>query len=129
MPRLPTTLLTIAAAASTAACSMRTRAPDEYRNDTQALLETRRPQIKSCYDSALKTFPTTGGTVTVRFIVESETGKIASASVDEGRSTAPPQLRECVLRSMDGLVLTPGDGNEGQATFTWELQPATKPAT
>jgi len=129
MPRLHTKLFAIAAAATTAACSMRTRAPDEYRDDTQALLETKRAEIKTCYDAALKGFPTTGGTVTVRFVVESETGKVASASVDEGRSTAPPQLRDCVLRAMDGLVLTPGDGNEGQATFTWEFRPATTPAT
>jgi hypothetical protein len=129
MPRLPTKLVAIAVAAGATACSMRTRAPDEYRDDTQALVETKRPEIKSCYDSALKSFPTTGGSVTVRFVVQSETGKVVSASVDEARSTAPPALRECVLRAIDGLVLAPGDGNEGQATFVWQFRPAAASAS
>jgi hypothetical protein len=109
-------------------CSPTPRGPEQYRDDTQALLETRRPALKQCYDTALKSSPTIQGKITVRFTVASETGKLVDAKVDEAASTAPESLRACVLRALDGLVLTPADGQDGHATFVWEFRVAPPPA-
>jgi len=37
-----------------AGCSFHARSPDEYRDATQALLDTKSADIKTCYDGALK---------------------------------------------------------------------------
>ena len=57
-------------------CSFIARGPDQYREDTRALLETRNPQVKSCYDRVLQTDPSAAGKVTVNFEVEKKTGTI-----------------------------------------------------
>jgi hypothetical protein len=103
-------------------CSLPARGPEQYRDDTQALLDTRRSAIKECYDAALKSSPTSEGTVTVRFTVASETGKLVNTKVDETSSTAPEAMRECVVRALDGLVFTPPDEHDGEATFVWEFR-------
>ena len=112
---------------ATSACSITARSPDQYRDDTQALLQTRREQIGSCYDVALKTYPTSAGRVTVRFTVEEDTGKITSLAIDDAASSAPPALRECVLRALGGLALAPPDARPGDATFVWEFSPSPAP--
>jgi hypothetical protein len=109
-------------------CSQMARGPEQYRDDTQALIETRRPAIKECYDAALKSSPTSEGRVTVRFTLASETGRLVEAKVDEASSTAPPAVRECILRALDGLVLSPADDQDGHATFVWEFRVAPPPA-
>jgi len=106
-----------------AGCSFAARSPDMYRDDTQKLLDTRNAQLKACYDDALKTDAKMAGTVTVQFVVEPETGKVTKAAIDKTKSTAPDALGQCVIRSVDGLVLQPPDANEGQATFSYEFKP------
>jgi hypothetical protein len=125
------TLTLIALVLGATGCTFMARSPERYRDDTEALLQTRAAAIKSCYNEARKSFPTTEGRVTVRFTVERETGKIAGAAVDEGQTTAPPALHECVLEALDGLALSPPDDREGQATFVWEFHapPESAPAT
>ena len=59
-----------------AGCSFHARSPDEYRDATQALLDTKSADIKTCYDDALKGKSDLAGTVTVHFTVEAETGKV-----------------------------------------------------
>jgi hypothetical protein len=120
-------ITTFALLAGAAGCSFVARGPEQYRDDAQALLETKQPAIKECYDAALKGHPTTEGRITVRFTVQNETGKIVSPNVDEAQTTAPPALRECVLKALNGLVLTPPDAQDGQATFVWEFRVASKP--
>ena len=107
-----------------AACSATKRSPTAYRQDTQAVLETRRDRIASCYDKALDTNPQTSGLVTVRFVVEKKTGTFVKATVDPTRTNASEALVLCVLGAVNGLVLTPPDASEGQATFVYDFQPA-----
>jgi hypothetical protein len=109
-------------------CSSMARGPEQYRDDTQALLDTRQPALKECYDAALKSRPTSEGSVKVRFTVASETGRIVNAKVDEASSTAPEAVRECVLRALDGLAVTPPDEQDGHATFVWEFRVKPAPA-
>lgn len=104
-----------------AACSFAARGPDQYRDDTQALLESKSPEIKACYDGILKDKKDAAGTVRVKFKVAEETGKIFETQVDPSGTTAPPELADCVVRSIDGMQLTPPDENQGIATFTWEF--------
>jgi hypothetical protein len=132
-PSKPSNLiLPCALLAGAVGCSLTARGPEQYRDDTQALLETRRPAIKECYDAALKSSPTSEGRVTVRFTLASETGKIVDAKVDETSSTAPEAVRGCVLKVLDGLVLSPPDDQDGHATFVWEFRvapPTARPPT
>ncbi len=114
--------LFIALVAVTSACSFHARGPDQYRDDTQALLESKTPEIKACYDGILKTNTAAGGTVRINFKVQEETGKIFETQVDPNGTTAPPELGECVVRTIDGLQLTPPDENMGIATYTWEFR-------
>ncbi len=106
-----------------AACSATKRSQAVYRQDTQAVLETRRDRITTCYDKALETDPKITGLVTVRFIVEKKTGTFRSATVDPTKSNATEALVVCVLEAVKGLALNPPDTNEGQATFVYEFKP------
>lgn len=111
-------------------CSFIARDADSYRQVTRELVETRGADMKDCYDVALQTDETVGGTVVVNFVVEQKTGKILNPVVDEAKSNAPAELSQCVVTAIDGLQLDPPDAREGQATFSWtfEAKPAEAPA-
>ena len=111
----------------TMGCAATARGPEQYRDDTQTLLNTRQPAIKQCYDAVLRGQPESGGTVTIRFTLASETGKIVNANVDEANSTAPEAIRACVLQALDGLALAPPDDQDGHATFVWEFRVTRSP--
>ena len=116
-------LLTVSALAlCSVACSFAARGPDQYRDDTLALLESKTPEIKACYDGMLQSQTGLGGTVRVNFKVQEDTGKIMEPVIDPNGTNAPPELAQCVVRSIDGLTLTPPDANPGVATFTWEFR-------
>jgi len=106
-----------------AGCSFHARDAESYRKATRELLETRNPDIRSCYDAELKKDPTAAGTVIVKFKVQKETGQIVEAKVDEVNSSAPATLRQCVVQAIGtGLALDPPDEREGDASFQWEFQ-------
>lgn len=116
--------------AAVAGCSFAARSPEMYRDDTAALLETRSAQIKSCYDEALKASPDLQGRVTVRFVVEADTGNITSIEPDPAGTTAPEPLARCVVDSLQGLVLSPPDKRVGNAAFVYDFTvtpPAAEP--
>lgn len=102
-------------------CSFAARSPDMYRDDTQALLETKSPQIKSCYDEALKTNKDLQGRVTVKMLVEHDTGNVSNVAADPAGTTAPEALTKCVVDSLQGLVLAPPDKRDGDASFVYEF--------
>ena len=103
----------------TAACTFIARGEDQYRTDTRAVLETKNSEIRGCYDSALASNPAQSGKVVVNFTVEKKTGKLTNIAVDPNETTAPESLQNCVVSALEGLVLTPEDRRDGQATFTW----------
>lgn len=116
----------IAAITITAAlvgCAHVKRDEAQYRDDTRSLLESRNAQIKSCYDNMLTTDPSASGTVTVNFVVEKKTGVITNVAVNPEQTQAPASLQSCVVKALDGLVLTPEDRKTGEATFTWVFRP------
>ncbi len=104
-----------------AGCSFAARSPEMYRDDTQAVLQTRDPQIKACYDEALKTNKDLQGRVTVKLMVEHDTGKITNVAADPAGTTAPEQLTKCVVDSLQGLMLDPPDKRDGDASFVYEF--------
>ena len=108
-------------AAGMAGCSFAARSPDMYRDDTQALLASRDAQVKACYDEALKTNKELQGRVTVKFLVEHDTGKVANVAADPAGTTAPEPLTKCVVDSLQGLVLAPPDKRDGDASFVYEF--------
>lgn len=111
-----------ALALAAAACTGTSRGLEAYRNDTTSLLNTRRAELATCYNDALRTDARAHGTVTVEFVVEKSTGTISHAAVDAARSNAPAPLGQCVVHAIDGLVLAPPDRNEGRATFVYEFK-------
>jgi hypothetical protein len=117
-------------ALGTVGCSFAARSPEMYRDDTQALLETRASDIKACYDNELKTNANLTGRVTVHFLVEKDTGKISNVAPVPAGTTADEKLTNCVVNSINGLVLTPPDNNDGDATFVYDFsaQPVVAPA-
>ena len=116
----------IGIALAAAGCSFHARDAEEYRKVTRELVETRNADVKACYDNELKNNPTASGTVIVNFKVQSETGKVMGAAMDEVASSAPASLGECIAKALDGLVLDPPDARDGLATFQWafEIAPA-----
>ena len=110
------TLLSLAAG-----CSAIARSPEDYRKATRTLLETESDSIRSCYDAELAKNATSSGTVIVKFKVESDTGKIVGAKIDEANSTASGTLGQCVVDAISGLALERPDARDGDATFTWEF--------
>jgi hypothetical protein len=119
LPRLIACCSLLGALAS--GCSFSARDASTYRKDTRALLATKDPDIKSCYDAELKKDPKVGGTVVVKFKVAKDTGKIGDVKVDKD-SSAPKSLSQCVVQAIDGLALQPPDARDGDATFRWEFQ-------
>lgn len=99
------------------------RDQNKYRDDARALVMTKAPMVKSCYDRVLKSDPKASGIVVVHFKVQPETGVVAEPQLDGVATTAPAALSRCVLEAIDGLKLDPPDANEGQATFAWALKP------
>ena len=118
MRKSMTNTLLIDLAASTA-CTFIARGPEQYRDDTQAVLAEKNGAIKACYDRALASGEGITGEVTVNFTVEKKTGAFVNAEVDPSRTTAPETLSNCVLDSVAGLQLTPEDRRDGLATFSW----------
>lgn len=102
-------------------CSFAVRSPAKYRDDTQAVLDQNRAAIEACYNEALKQQKDLSGRVTVTFIVAAETGKLTNVAVDAAQSNAPETLGQCVVQSIEGLVLTPPDDYEGRATFMFDF--------
>jgi hypothetical protein len=96
------------------------RSPDDYRQATRTLLESKESSFKQCYEGVLTSTPDAAGTVAISFVVEEKTGKILTpASLPE--STAPEPLRECVVKGLDGLALDPPDQRKGVATMTFDF--------
>ena len=124
-------LVVVGALLCSVGCSFIARDPDSYRADTRELMDTRSTDIKDCYDVALQTDESVGGTVTVNFTVEKKTGKILNPMLDEAKTDAPEELSSCVLSAIDGMQLDPPDQREGQATFSWNFkaEPAQAPAS
>ncbi len=110
--------LILASVAITSGCSFIARGEDQYRTDTRAVLETKNSDIRACYDKELAGNPGLNGDVVVQFTVEKKTGTITNVAAAEG-STAPDSLQTCVVTALEGLVLTPEDRRDGQATFTY----------
>lgn len=120
-------------AGATAGCSFYARSPEDYRDATQAVLDTKSQDIKACYDGALKGQQDLQGRVTVQFAVEAETGRIKDVKVDPAGTQAPETLSTCVVNALTGLALTPPDKREGVATWVYDFQaqaaaPAAPPA-
>jgi hypothetical protein len=112
-----------------AGCSFHARSPEEYRDATQAVLDTKGSEIKACYDTALKAKSDLSGKVTVHFKVEHESGKLMDVAADPATTQAPPELTQCVISSLNGLVLNPPDARDGSATFEYDfVVGAPKPA-
>ncbi len=117
---MKTTVLTLASLATLAvACAY--RSPEMWRDDTNKVLEAKNNDIRACYDSVLKATPGAGGKVTVKFEVETEGGKIQNVVVDKAATTAPPELGDCVKKSIEGLVISPPDRRVGQATYVYDF--------
>lgn len=102
-------------------CQFIARSPEQYRDDTATLLATKSGDIKACYDGALRSNKSLQGNVKVKFLVEAESGVITNAAVDPAGTTAPQELTDCVMNSIQGLALDPADARDGDATFTWEF--------
>lgn len=116
------------ATAGVTGCSFAARSPDMYRDDTAALLETRSAQIKTCYDGLLQSTPDLQGRVTVRFVVEPDTGNLSNVAADPAGTTAPEPLTKCVVDSLQGLVLAPPDQRQGNAAFVYDFTVGAPPA-
>jgi hypothetical protein len=109
--------------AAATGCEFHARSPEDYRDVTQALLDTKSQDIKACYDGALKGQKELQGRVTVQFVVEAETGKIKDVKVDPAGTTAPEVLSGCVTTAISGLALTPPDKRDGIATWVYDFTP------
>ena len=114
-------LVVLAVLAASAGCSVMIRSPEEYRDATKQLLESKNAEIKACYDDLLKSNATVGGKVTVKFDVAEKTGKIGNVVVDPAQSSAPEPLQACVRKSIDGLTLAQPDDKKGEGTWVYEF--------
>ena len=104
------------------ACSFEyhARSPEDYRQATRALLESKQSDFTSCYAGVIQATPDAKGTVAVSFEVEEKTGKIVTPkSLPE--STAPEPLQACVVNGLNGLALDPPDQRKGVATMTFDF--------
>jgi hypothetical protein len=106
----------LAISAASAGCGGAVRTAEPYRDDVAKVLATKNADVKACYDNLLKGKKDLAGTVTVKFTVEMKTGAFKDVKTD-----GPAELGTCVSSAMSGLVLNPGDINNGDATFVYEF--------
>ena len=106
----------LALSAASAGCGGAVRTADPYRDDVAKVLATKNGDVKACYDNLLKGKKDLAGKVTVKFTVEMKTGAFKDVKTD-----GPAELGTCVSSAMTGLVLNPGDINNGDATFVYEF--------
>ena len=90
------------------------RGPDDYRQVTRSVVDTKQAEIEGCFGGA-------PGTVTVNFTVAKKTGTISEPSLDADASDTPPEVGECILAKIDGMAIEPADMRDGAAAFTWTL--------
>ncbi len=107
---------------SLAGCQFNARSAEDYQKETKKLLQSKKKQIKSCYDEVLKKDKKAKGVVAVTFTVAPKTGAIENAKLDEKKTTAPEALGQCVLSALEGLALDPPDAREGAASFEYEFK-------
>jgi hypothetical protein len=106
-----------------AGCSFIARDTDTYKKDNRALVETKTPDIKACYDAALAQDPNLSGDVVASWTVEKKTGKLTNITVLTDKSTAPEGLQNCVISSLEGLTFAKPDQRDGIVeSFTWNFQ-------
>lgn len=111
-------VLAVASLVGLFGCQFVARSPEEYRDATRQILESRSSQIQGCYDEVLKTDRNAKGSVVLHFTVTEETGVITGAEVLP-ESTAPSALSQCIVKAVEGLALNPPDQRKGDATFAW----------
>jgi hypothetical protein len=121
-------LALLALVASSIGCSFYARSPEDYRDETQKLLDTKAADIKACYDTALMGQQDLQGKVTVAFTVEAETGMLKDVKVDPAGTTAPAELQTCVTNAVSGLALAPPDKRDGQAIWIYDFTAQPSPA-
>jgi hypothetical protein len=125
------TLYFLAVSVVLSACSFAARSPEMYRDDTGRALAAKQDEIRACYDSVLKATPGAQGTVTVKFDVETEQGKISNVTVDKEKTTAPEPVSTCVTKSIEGLSIAPPDARKGAGMWVYEFSappPAAPPS-
>jgi len=108
-----------------AGCQFNARSPEQYRDDTQTLIQNNAPAIEQCYTAALQQDKNLAGQVKVTFVVEPETGRVVNPQADPA---APPALGQCVVQVLGSLTLAPPDEREGQATWLFDFQARPTPA-
>ncbi len=118
----------VALFASVTGCQFYARSPEDYRDETQKVLDTKAADVKACYDAALQGAPELQGRVSVQFTVEAETGKIKDVKVDPAGTTAPETLSGCVTTALSGLTLDPPDKRDGIATWVYDFTAQPTPA-
>lgn len=102
-------------AIATTACIA--RGPDDYRQVTRSLVDTKKADIETCFGGE-------PGKVVVNFTVEKKTGKIVNALIDDKNSSASAEVGECIVGKIEGLALSDPempDMRDGAANFTWQL--------
>lgn len=124
------TIALFALVAFGAGCSFIARDTETYKKDNRSLLETKSSDIKACYDAALATSPNLKGDVVVSYTIEKKTGKLTNVTVLADQTTAPEGLQNCIMASLEGLVMPRADRRDGQVeSFTWSFQGQGKPAS
>jgi hypothetical protein len=109
---LRTIICTAAALAATACIA---RGPDDYRQVTRSLVDTKKAEIEGCFAGGK-------GKVVVNFTVEKKSGKITNPAVDSAKTTAAEGVGECVAEKIEGLALSEPDMRDGAASFTWQVR-------
>lgn len=104
-------------------CAGGLRDADTFRDDTGKQFDEKVAAMRTCYDGLQKTTPGIRGTVTVSFVWEHETGALRDLEVDPAASNAPAAVRECVIQSLTGLVLTPKDDADGHGRWRFDFMP------
>jgi hypothetical protein len=114
-----TKTLLVALVVPCAACAV--RSADMYARDTGAVLATKNDAIRACYDGVLKATPGVKGTVTIKFDVATNDGRITNVAVDPSTTTAPAPVAACVTQNLTGLAVTPPDTKTGKGTWSYDF--------
>lgn len=87
------TIALLSLVAFAAGCSFIARDTETYKKDNRAVVETKTPDIRACYDTALAQDPSLSGEVVASWTVEKKTGKLTNVTVLTDKTSAPEGSR------------------------------------
>jgi hypothetical protein len=112
--------------AGTPAGPRRSEEPGRRREDIQAMMQSRRDEVRACYDMGLKNHPGIEGDLVIKWTIDPQ-GLVTDIEVDTPRSQfAADSVSHCIIDIIKKIKFAPSaKGFETRAYYPFNFRPRT----